>query len=112
MFASQYNVYRQERRRRVIPNWHTVVKNMPADDRKLAGAFMESLARFAKTADIPKSAIWKAYRRGIGTVVTAEWEYGAPGAVPALEVDLIGGVQVVIEDRGIPKVKKEGENGD
>ena len=58
---------------------------------------MESLARFAETAGIPESATWRAFRRGIGVVVTAEWEYGAPGSVPATEVDLIGGVPVLTE---------------
>lgn len=58
---------------------------------------MEALTRFAEAAGIPKSAAWRAFRRGIGVVVTAEWEYGAPGSVPATEVDLIGGVPVLID---------------
>ena len=70
---------------------------------------MEALACFAEAASIPKSATWRAFRRGVGVVVTAEWEYGAPGAVPALEVDMIGGVPVLKE---APEGLEGGRNGD
>ena len=69
---------------------------------------MEALAQFAKAASIPESATWRAFRRGVGVVVTAEWAYGAPGAVPALEVDLIGGIPVLKE---APKGPEGEQNG-
>ncbi len=68
---------------------------------------MEALAVFADAANIPKSATWRAFWRGIGVVVTADWEYGAPGAVPALEVDMIGGIPVLKE---APKGPEGGRN--
>lgn len=38
---------------------------------------LEALRRFAVLEDIPKTAIWRAYRRKIGIIVTAEWSYGS-----------------------------------
>mgnify|MGYP006903146287 CR=1 FL=1 len=34
--------------------------------------------------------------RGIGLVVTAEWPFGAPGAVPATETAFLMGVPVLV----------------
>ena len=84
-----------------MPDWFTTF------DRAFAqkGNAMEALAalmHFAKVASIPESATWRVFVRGIGLVVTAEWDFDAPGAVPATEVDLVGGVPVLVD-------KEEGE---
>ncbi|HDY84248.1 MAG TPA: hypothetical protein ENH74_01005 [Methylophaga sp.] len=57
---------------------------------------LSMLRDFTKIANIPNNAIWRVFVRGIGIVVTAEWDYDAPGAVSATEVDLIGGIPVLI----------------
>lgn len=54
-----------------------------------------ALREFAKVSNIPENATWKVWPRGIGLVVTAKWKFSDPGAVPALEVDNVGGIPVV-----------------
>ena len=58
---------------------------------------IQALANFAKAAGIPKSATWRAFRRGNGVAVTAEWAYGAPGAIPATQIGVLHGIPVLVE---------------
>ncbi len=55
------------------------------------------LCKATKIFNIPSAAVWRVYPRGIGLVVTAEWRYSDPGAIPATEVDNIGGIPVLVK---------------
>ncbi len=82
-----------------MPDWFTTFHPMFAEKKHAMGA-LGALKRFAKAASIPDAATWAVFVRGVGLVVTARWDFGAPGAVPATEVDLIGGVPVLVEGGG------------
>lgn len=77
-----------------MPSWFTTFNRAFAQP-ELAREAILALIEFAPVANIPKNATWKVWPRGIGLVVTAEWKFSDPGAVPALEVDTVGGIPVV-----------------
>ena len=81
-----------------MPSWWTTFHPMFAE-KDGAMTALALLRDFAKTANIPNNATWRVFVRGIGIVVTAEWDYDAPGAVPATEVDLIGGIPVLVDNK-------------
>lgn len=60
-----------------MPSWHTRLDNYPTGapgDAALAGAFMWSLAKVARTFGIPAAGTrWGTRRFGADTVVFAEW---------------------------------------
>jgi hypothetical protein len=84
-----------------MPDWFTTFHPAFAEKGNAMDA-LDALRHFAKVASIPENATWRVFVRGIGLVVTAEWGFDDPGAVPATEVDLIGGTPVLVE-------RKEGE---
>ena len=57
------------------------------------------LREFAKVINIPKKAVWRVYPRGIGLVVTAKWKFSDPGAIPATEIDNIGGIPILLKEK-------------
>ena len=80
-----------------MPDWFTVFHTSFATQ-PLAREALITLREFAKVINIPHAAVWKVWPRPIGLVVTAKWKYSDPGAVPAIEVDNIGGIPIVVED--------------
>ncbi len=79
-----------------MPDWFTLFHpsfSTPA----LAREALITLREFAKVINIPLAATWRVYPRGVGLVVTAKWRYSDPGAVPATEVDNIGGIPIVVK---------------
>ncbi len=84
-----------------MPEWWTTFNQSFATP-ELSREALITLHAFAKIAHIPEKAVWKVFPRGIGLVVTAKWKYSDPGAVPATEIDNIGGIPILIE-------KKEGK---
>ncbi len=78
-----------------MPDWYTVFHTSFATP-GLSREALITLREFAKVINIPPAAVWRVYPRGVGLVVTAEWRYSDPGAVPATEVDNIGGIPVVV----------------
>ncbi len=56
------------------------------------------LREFTKVINIPEKAVWRVYPRGIGLVVTAKWQYSDPGAIPATEIDNIGGIPILLKE--------------
>ena len=82
-----------------MPDWFTKFHRMFAEKKYAMGA-LGALKRFAVIAGIPDDATWRVFPRGVGLVVTAKWGYGDPGAVPATEAVLIGGVPVLVEKEG------------
>ena len=81
-----------------MPEWFTRFHPSFATP-ALAREALITLREFAKVANIPHAAVWRVYPRGVGLVVTAKWKYSDPGAVPATEVDNIGGIPVEVEDK-------------
>ncbi len=81
-----------------MPDWFTVFHTSFATP-ALAREALIALRKFAKAANIPPAATWKVYPRGVGLIVTAKWRYSDPGAIPATEVDNIGGIPIVIEKK-------------
>ena len=80
-----------------MPNWYTIFHtsfSTPA----LAREALITLREFAKVVNIPPATTWRVYPRGVGLVVTAEWRYSDPEAVPATEVDNIGGVPIILKE--------------
>ena len=57
-----------------------------------------TLREFAKVISIPSAATWRVYPRGVGLIVTAKWQHSDLGAVPATEVDNIGGIPILVEE--------------
>ncbi len=82
-----------------MPDWFTNFPNLRPDDKKSVSAVIQALANFARTAGIPEQAAWRAFRRGNGVVVTAEWAYDAPGALPATQIGVLHGIPVLVEER-------------
>ncbi len=80
-----------------MPDWYTVFHTSFATP-GLAREALITLREFAKVINIPSAAVWRVYPRGVGLVVTAKWRYSDPGAVPATEVDNIGGIPIVMEE--------------
>ncbi len=79
-----------------MPEWSTILGKEFATPGMSREALI-ILRKLAKISYIPPAAVWKVYPRGIGLVVTAKWRYSDPGAVPATEVDNIGGVPVLVK---------------
>ena len=80
-----------------MPDWFTVFPNLRPDDTDSVSTVIQALISFSKAAGIPESAAWRAFQRGNGIVVTAEWAYGAPGAIPATQIGVLHGVPVLVE---------------
>ena len=85
-------------RRYAIPEWFTTFHPSFARPGMSREALI-TLREFAKVISIPTAATWRVYSRGVGLIVTAKWRYSDPGAVPATEVDNIGGIPVKVEDK-------------
>ena len=83
-----------------MPEWYTVFHPTFATP-ALAREALITLREFAKVINIPHAAVWKVWPRPFGLVVTAKWRYSDPGAVPATEVDNIGGIPVVMKEKEI-----------
>ena len=83
-----------------MPEWYTVFHPTFATP-ALAREALITLREFAKVINIPHAAVWKVWPRVFGLVVTAKWRYSDPGAVPATEVDNIGGIPVVMKEKEI-----------
>ena len=81
-----------------MPYWWTTLSKSFATPGQAREALI-ILREFAKIINIPSAAVWRVYPRGIGLVVTAEWRYSDPGAVPATEVDNIGGIPIVVVEK-------------
>jgi hypothetical protein len=81
-----------------MPDWYTTFNPVFAT-KGHASAAIRALKLFAEAAGIPNGATWRAFRRGIGVVVTAEWSHRTPGAAPASELNVIGGVPVLVEEK-------------
>ena len=81
-----------------MPAWFTTFHPSFASP-GMAREALITLREFAKVINIPPAAVWRVYPRGVGLVVTAKWKYSDPGAVPATEVDNIGGIPIVVEDK-------------
>ena len=79
-----------------MPDWFTIFHKSFAAP-VMAREALITLREFVKVINIPKKAIWKVYPRGIGLVVTAKWRYSDPGAIPATEIDNIGGIPIILE---------------
>ncbi len=80
-----------------IPEWFTVFdKSFMTPE--LAREALLQLREFVKAANIPEKAVWKVFPRGIGLVVTAKWKFSDPGAVPATEIDNIGGIPILLKE--------------
>ena len=82
-----------------MPEWYTIFHSSFATP-ELAREALIALREFAKVINIPKKAIWRVYPRGIGLVVTAKWKYSDPGAVPATEIDNVGGIPILLKEEG------------
>lgn len=81
-----------------MPDWYTVFHPSFATS-VLAREALITLREFAKVANIPPAATWKVWPRKVGLVVTAKWRHSDPGAIPATEVDNIGGIPVLMEEK-------------
>ena len=81
-----------------MPDWFTVFHQSFARP-GMAREALITLREFAKIVHIPPAAVWRVYPRPIGLVVTTKWKYSDPGAVPATEVDNIGGIPIEVEDK-------------
>ena len=81
-----------------MPDWFTTFHTSFATP-ALAREALITLREFTKIVHIPHAAVWRVYPRKIGLVVTAKWKYSDPGAVPATEVDNIGGIPIEVEDK-------------
>ena len=81
-----------------MPEWYTIFHPTFATP-ALAREALITLREFVKVINIPHAAVWKVWPRPIGLVVTAKWRYSDPGAVPATEVDNIGGIPIVLEEK-------------
>lgn len=82
-----------------MPDWFTTFDHAFASRPGMAREALITLREFAKIVHIPPAAVWRVYPRPIGLVVTAKWKYSDPGAVPATEVDNIGGIPIEVEDK-------------
>ncbi len=89
-------VYNRKGGRCIIPEWFTAFHTSFATP-ALAREALITLREFAKIVNIPPAAVWRVYPRIFGLVVTAKWKYSDPGAIPATEVDNIGGIPVLVE---------------
>ena len=83
-----------------MPDWYTIFHPTFATP-ALAREALITLREFTKVINIPHAAVWKVWPRPIGLVVTAKWRYSDPGAVPATEVDNIGGIPIVVKEKKI-----------
>lgn len=81
-----------------MPDWYTTFHPSFATP-ALAREALIALREFAKVVNIPSAATWKVWPRKVGLIVTAKWRYSDPGAVPATEVDNIGGIPVLVEEK-------------
>lgn len=84
-------------KRCAIPEWFTTFHPSFATP-AMAREALTTLKAFAKIAHIPEKAIWRVYPRGVGLVVTAKWKFSDPGAIPATEIDNIGGIPIIVEE--------------
>lgn len=81
-----------------MPDWFTVFH--PSFTRPgMAREALITLREFARVISIPSAATWRVFPRKVGLVVTAKWQFSDPGAVPATEVDNIGGIPIEVEDK-------------
>ncbi len=81
-----------------MSEWFTIFQRSFASP-ELSREALITLREFAKLAHIPEKAVWKVYPRGIGLVVTAKWQYSDPGAIPATEIDNIGGIPILLKEK-------------
>ncbi len=80
-----------------MPDWYTIFH--PSFARPgMAREALITLREFAKVINIPPAATWRGFPRKVGLVVTAKWKFSDLGAVPATEVDNIGGIPIVVEE--------------
>ena len=83
-----------------MPEWYTVFHPTFATP-ALAREALITLREFVKVINIPHAAVWKVWPRSFGLVVTAKWRYSDPGAVPATEVDNIGGIPIIVKEKKV-----------
>lgn len=81
-----------------MPEWFTTFQRSFATP-ELAREALITLREFAKLAHIPEKAVWRVFPRGVGLVVTAKWKFSDPGAIPATEIDNIGGIPILLKEK-------------
>jgi len=91
-------VYNRDVGGATIPDWHTIFHPSFATP-AMAREALITLREFAKVINIPEKTVWRVYPRGVGLVVTAKWKFSDPGAVPATEVDNIGGIPILLKEK-------------
>jgi len=80
-----------------MPEWFTVFHPSFARPGMSREALI-TLREFTRVINIPYAATWRVFPRKVGLVVTAKWRFSDPGAVPATEVDNIGGIPIIAEE--------------
>lgn len=81
-----------------MPEWWTTFHPSFATP-AMAREALITLREFAKVISIPEKATWRVFPRGVGLIVTAKWKYSDPGAIPATEIDNIGGIPILLEEK-------------